>query len=194
MSVSNLLKSFVVMAVGGLTGYSLMKYSQQPLEQNRFIASAGIAKMGQEQMARQFFEMQTDISQIAKSESDVSEIKITFTALKTLGAGLHYQWVLPAGVNLLQGPLQDELPAMQAGESKIFNIKVNGFSKELKKYLSFEISGNANQFPVKQEVLVSSRIEDSLEYLIQQSERKQRDSGIQKLGIKNKFSSENIVR
>lgn len=194
MPVSNVLKSVFVMAVGVLAGYSAMKYSQQPLSQNRSMASVAIAKMGQEQMARQYFELQTDLSQIAKNESDVSEIKITLTALKSLNAGLNYQWVLPQGVNLLQGPLQEQLPALQAGESKILSIKVNGFSKEFRKYLSLEIKGNANQFPVRQEVLVSSRIEDSLEYLIQQSEKKDRQNGINKMGVKNKFSAENVIK
>jgi hypothetical protein len=182
------------MAVGGFTGYSVMNYTQKPLEQNRFMASVSIAKMGQEQMARQFFDLQTDLSQIAKNESDVSEIKITVTALKNLNAGLNYRWILPPGVNMVQGPLQDQLPSLQTGETKELTIKVNGFSKELRKYLSLEISGNANQFPVKQEVLVSSRIEDSLEYLIQQSEKKNRQNGVNKMGKKSKFSAENIVR
>ncbi|MCC2678915.1 MAG: hypothetical protein K0R29_1491 [Pseudobdellovibrio sp.] len=194
MSISNILKSFLIMAVGGFTGYSVMNYTQKPLEQNRFMASVSIAKMGQEQMARQFFDLQTDLSQIAKNESDVSEIKITVTALKNLNAGLNYRWILPPGVNMVQGPLQDQLPSLQTGETKELTIKVNGFSKELRKYLSLEISGNANQFPVKQEVLVSSRIEDSLEYLIQQSEKKNRQNGVNKMGKKSKFSAENIVR
>lgn len=194
MSITNLLKSVCVIAVGAFSGYTLMKYSQQPSAQNRLVASVAVAKMGQEQMARQFFDLQTDLSQIAKSESDVSEIKVTLTALKSMNAGLNYKWNLPNGVNLLQGPLQDQLPSLAEGETKTFTVKVNGFSKELRKYLSFEIFGAANQFPVKQEVLVSSRIEDSLEYLIQQSEKKNRQNGVNKMGQKSKFSPENVVK
>ncbi len=194
MPVSNLLKSICVMAVGVFSGYAVMKHAQQPISQNRFLASVGISKMGKEQTARQFFDLQSDLSKISKSESDVSEIKVTFTALKSLNTGLHYQWVIPAGVNLVEGPLQDQLPALQPGEAKVLTLKVNGFSKQLRKYLSLEITGNANQFPVRQEVLVSSRIEDSLEYLIQQSEKQNRQNGVNKMGSKNKFSAENVVK
>lgn len=194
MPVSNLLKSVFIMIAGGLAGFSIMKYSQQPLTQNRQMASVVVGKMGQDQMARQFFELNTDLSQISKSESDVSEIKITITALKSVSEGLQYKWILPPGVNLVQGTMQEQLPALEAGDTKVLSIKVNGFSKELRKYLSLEVSGNANQFPVKQEVLVSSRIEDSLEYRVQQSEKKNQQNGVNKMGKKNKFSAENLVR
>ena len=195
MSISNLLKSALVIALGSVTGYSLMKYSQQPTKQNRSMASIVTTKLGKEQVARQFFDLQTDLAQISKSDSDFSEIKVKMTALRSFGPGLSYKWNLPNGVNLLQGPLQDQVPTLQSGEEKEFVIKVTGFSKELRKYLSFEISGAANQLPVKQEVLVSSRMEDSLEYLIQQSAKKEQQNGINKLGTKkSKFDPENVIK
>lgn len=194
MSITNLLKSVCVISIGAVSGYTIMKYSQQPLPQNRSMASVITAKVGKEQMARQYFDIMTDQTKISKSESDVSEIKISFKAIRNLNEGLSYQWNLPSGVNLIEGPLQGAIQSLNAGEALVFTIKVNGFSKELKKYLSFEINGAANQMPIRQEVLISSRIEDSLEYLVQQSEKKNQQNGVNKLNKKSKFSPENVVK
>jgi hypothetical protein len=197
MSIANVLKSSLVILLGTTSGYTLMKYSQENLSPspNRFIASSVIGKMGKEQVARQFFDLQAE-SQIAKDESSVTELKIVFTAVKDLNAGLNYSWSLPDGVNILQGPVQDQLPAFKAGDTRDIVLKVTGFSKELKKYVSFKIDGSANQFPVRREVLISSRIEDSIDYLVQQSELKKLNSGqANKLGsAKSKFSQENVIR
>jgi hypothetical protein len=196
MSISNFLKSGLVVLLGGVCGYKLMSYSQEksPVKQNRFMASAAISKIGKDQVSRQFFDLQTD-SQIAKDDSSLTELKIILTALKDINTNLSYKWNVPSNVNVLQGPIQDQLPSMKSGETKEIVIKVTSFSKEMKKYISFEIDGAANQFPVHREVLISSRIEDSLEYLVQKSELKNLNSGANKLGTtKSKFSPENVVR
>ena len=157
-----------------------------------------MAKLGQEQIARSIFDINVNLNKLALKNAETSDIVITLTALKNIPAGLTYNWVLPDGVQLVDGILNEPIGALQSGESRHYTLKLIGFSKELKKYLSFEVQGQANSFSVKRELLVSSRIEDSMEYLIQQSELKKQKNQIKKLGVsqkeKTKFSPENIVR
>lgn len=198
MPISNLLKASLVIAIGSISGYSVMKYVTKSPDllsaQNRFVASVPIAKIGQEHIARVLFDLQLE-TELAKSESNVSTIKVKLEALKNFDNGLSYSWNIPTGVNMIEGPMQDQVGAMKAGEIKYFTLKVNGFSKELKKYLSFEVKGNTNQHSVRRELLVSSRVEDSLEYLVQQGEIKRQQNTINKLGSKkSKFAPENIIR
>ena len=196
MSIANLLKSALIISLGGLFGYNLMKYTHENgPEKIRFMASVPLAKIGQEQVSRSLFDVQLDQSQISKSDSDVSTLTVKVQAFKNLQSGLTYNWNLPSGVNVLNGQVQDQLGSMSIGEVKEITIQVIGFSKELKKYISFEIKGNQNQLPVRREVLISSRIEDSLEYLVQQSEIKKQNGGANKLDArKNKFSPENVIK
>jgi hypothetical protein len=197
MPIANILKSSFVILIGSVCGYKLMKaYNENaPVKQNRYVASTVVSKIGKEQVSRQFFDLQTD-NQIAKDDSSLTELKIIFIALKDLNAGLQYKWSLPAGVNVLSGSVQEQLPAMKSGETKEIVLKVTGFSKELRKYVSLDIDGTANQFPVRRSVLISSRIEDSLEYRVQQTQLKEINNGdANKLGTKKtKFAPENIVR
>ena len=200
MPITNLLKAALVVSIGSITGYSVMKFAKESsTSQSRLIASmkpsTTFSKIGQEQVARVLFDLKLE-TEIAKTEANVSTIKIKIQALKNLSSGLYYSWNIPSGINLLEGPLQHQVGVMQAGEVKYFILKINGFSKEVKKYLSFEIKGNANQLNVRQEVLVSSRLEDSLEYLVQQGEIRKQNDSIDKFGTtkKNKFAPENIIR
>jgi hypothetical protein len=198
MPISNILKSASVMIVGGLIGYNVVKYSsQKPVQQNRFLASVPMAKLGSQQLARTFFETKVHLKEIAKNESETSILKVTITALKNIPAGLTYNWILPKDVHLVSGFTNEQVGTLNQGESKEFEIQVNGFSKELRKYVSFEIHGQVNQWPLRHEVLLSSRIEDSLEYLIHQNElKKNSEVGVQKLRAKakSKFAIENVIK
>ena len=186
------------MVIGGLIGYNVVKYStQKPIEQNRFLASMPMAKLGSQQLARTYFETKVHLKDIAKNESETSTLKVTITALKNIPTGLVYSWVLPKDVNLVSGFANEQIGSLAQGESKDFEIQVNGFSKELRKYVSFEVIGDINQFPLRHEVLLSSRLEDSLEYLIHQNElNKKSEIGTQKLRAKakSKFAPENIIK
>jgi hypothetical protein len=198
MSISNILKSAGIMIIGGLIGYNVVKYSSEKnVEQNRLLASVPMAKLGSQQLAHTFFETKVHLKEIAKSESETSILKVTITALKNIPAGLTYNWVLPKDVHLVSGFTNELVGTLNQGEVKEFEIQVNGFSKELRKYVSFEIAGQVNQLPLRHEVLLSSRIEDSLEYLIHQNELKKNSKiGTQKLRAraKTKFAPENVIK
>lgn len=199
MSINNILKAGFTIILGGVVGYTGVQYftSAEETNKNRFLASIPISKLGQEQMAKSLFEVKLNLDSIASKENETSTLLIQVIALKKIQSGLRYNWTLPQGVTLVSGSLQDQLGEITAGNSAEISIQVSGFSKELKKYISFEIAGQQNQIPVRQEVLVSSRIEDSLEYMIQQAEKSKQDDSINgkvKDLKKSKFSQENVVR
>lgn len=186
------------MIIGGVIGYNVVKYSsQKPADQNRFLASIPMAKLGSQQLARTYFETKVHLKEIAKTESETSILKVTITAIKNIPTGLVYSWVVPKDVHVVSGFTHEQIGSLAEGESKGFEVQVNGFSKELRKYVSFEIIGQVNQLPIRHEVLLSSRIEDSLEYLIHQNElKKNSEIGVQKLRAKakSKFAPENVIK
>ena len=97
---------------------------------------------------------------------------------------------------MLEGTLTENLGAFTAGQSKEFTLKVRQFSKQFKKFISFEIKGDYEQRPINREILISSRVEDSFEYVIQQNEKKRKVQA-QKLGndkAKSKFSPDRVIR
>lgn len=190
----NFLKSAAVIVCGAIFGYSVIQFFK-PEPKNRFIASTQISKLGQERNARSLFDIKTELTGLAAKDDGVSIVKIYVEALKPVSAGLTYKWNLPAGAQIKEGAESAAFPALNAGEKREFQIKVTGFSKQFKKFASFEIDGTINQYPIHREVLISSRLEDSLEYAIQQSELKKEKNTINKMGQKSKtrFDPKHIV-
>ncbi len=191
----NILKSVAVISVGAIVGYSTIKYFQ-PQEKNRFIASYQISKMGKEQGARLLFNVKINADDLALNDSGVSTIKVTVEALKDINTNLVYKWNLPQDVDVIEGSITERLGFFTADQSQEITLKVKGFSKQLKKFISFEVNGEFEQRPIQREVLISSRIEDSFEYVIQQNEINRTKNQNFKLGdskSKSKFSPDNIV-
>lgn len=183
------------MSFGGILGYSGIHYFQKTDSVNRHIASQPISKIGAEQNAGYLFEVKLDNHDFALNENDISTIQVNVRALKDLPVGLTYTWTLPQDVTVLDGQLNDVLGNFVAGEERSYLLKVKGFSKQLKKYVSFEIQGEHEQKQIRREVLISSRFEDSMEYLVQQNEAKRIRKMAGKLDTtKSKFSPENVVK
>lgn len=199
-----LLASAFVLIAGGFVGYFGMQWAQpqsfgQTSGQNRFIASQPrMSKVGLEQTSRHFFDIKIDTAHLAQKDEDVSEVKVIVTALRPLPASLIYNWHLAENSQTLEGSLQDQLGSLNAGESREVILKIRGFSKENRKYLSFEIKGDVASIPVQREVLISSRIEDSLEYAIYQNELNQQSGSAQstqgEAPSRGKFAPENVIR
>ncbi|AGH96527.1 hypothetical protein [Pseudobdellovibrio exovorus] len=194
-----LLASIFVLIAGGFLGYHGVKWAQPDSTQNRFIASQPrMSKVGLEQTARHFFDIKVDTQQLAQKDDDVSEVKVIITAIRPLPTGLIYNWHLAENSQTLEGSLQDQLGSLNVGESRELVLKLRGFSKENRKYLSFEIKGDVSSIPVQREVLISSRIEDSLEYAIYQNELNQQGNAQQNTQeespSRGKFSPENVIR
>lgn len=196
MPFTNILKSFAIILAGSLTGYTSVKFFM-PEPKNRSIASFPITKLGKEQSSRFLFDMSLNTDEISQTEDGVSTLKVGIDALKNFDDGLVYTWNLPADVQLIDGSLTGPLGAFSTHQNKEIVIKVRGFSKQLKKFISFEIKGAFAERPVHREILISSRIEDSFEYVIQQNELKRKKNLVNKLGsekIKSKFSPDRIIR
>jgi hypothetical protein len=195
MSKFNLLKSIAVVALGIAAGYFSV-HLLKPASANRFIASQQISKLGLSNNAASLFDVKLNTDGLALRDSDMSIITVSVVAANDLpDAGITYKWNLPSDVQLLDGTAASTIGAFSAGQSKDFTIKVKNFSKELRKYISFEVQGDLNQLPLKREVLISSRIEDSFEYMLQQNELKKNKLN-KKLGVsenKGRFSPENII-
>ena len=195
MSISNLLKSAAIISFGSILGYTSVKWLT-PEPKNRSIASYPISKLGKVQNARNLFDVKLNTEGLAVTEDGTSTIKVSIEALKNFDSGLVYTWNLPQDIEVLEGPLTENLGAFSAGQSKEFTLKARRFSKQLKKFISFEIKGDYEQRPINREILISSRVEDSFEYVIQQNEKKHKGQ-VQKLGTvksKNKFSPDRVVR
>ena len=179
---------------GALFGYGFGKFLK-PEPGDRFVATMPISKLGQQQNARSLFDVQTDLSGLAAVDSEISILKVSIEAFKPVNSGLFYKWTLPPGVQLVSGTESESLPSLNAGQKLEVSIKVKGFSKQLRRYASFSIDGNLNNYRVQRELLLSSRVEDSLEYRIQQSELKKEKNSANKMGAKanGRFDPKNII-
>lgn len=195
MSKSNLLKSIAVIAFGGIFGYSAVHYLK-PEPKSRFLASPPISKVGLEQNSRYLFDVRLNTDELAQQESGISTVKVKVIALRNIEAGLIYNWNLSEGIQVVEGSTHDLVGALASGQEKEFVLRVRGFSKEIKKFLSFEIRGEVGQRGIRREVLISSRIEDSFEYVVQQNQL-QHNKQHGKVGTQSrdsKFSPENVIK
>jgi hypothetical protein len=200
MSIFNILRSASIVAVGAVVGFKGMQYWQASANQERSIASLAptrmIAKIGLEQNANNMFDIRVDDGGVARHDGSVSTLKIYVQAYNAVPEGLSANWKIPHDVDVVSGDLNLALGAFQRNEIKTFSLQVKNFSKDVRKYISFEIFGSANQLPVRRDVLLSSRVEDSFEYIVQQNEA-QKTKALQKLGqskSKSKFDPENVAR
>lgn len=171
MSFSNILKSISVIALGSLVGYSTVKFLSQPNENNRGIASITYSKLGSEQYAKSLFEIKIQNGTLAEKIDELSEIVVSVEALKTLPEGLVYSWSIPDTATVIEGDMNGSLAGFSAHEKKEYRLKVKGYSREVRHFISFTIKGNLNSKPVNRDVLISSRPEDSFEYVVREREK-----------------------
>jgi len=171
MSFSNILKSTLVMTLGAVVGYSTVKFLKQPNENNRGIASLTFSKLGSEQYAKTLFDVKIENESIAKKSDEESIVTVKIEAFKTLPEGLTYTWNIPDTVTVVDGDLSGPLTGFSAKETKEFHLKVKGYSKEVRNFISFTIKGELDGKSVSRDVLVSSRPEDSFEYVVQEKEK-----------------------
>lgn len=171
MSFGNILKSALVMTFGAVIGYSSVKFLKQPNENNRGIASLTFSKLGSDQYAKSLFDVKIENESIAKKSDEESVINVRIEAFKTLPEGLTYTWNIPDTVTVIEGELNGPLAGFSAKETKEFRLKVKGYSKEVRNFISFTIKGDLDGKSVERDVLVSSRPEDSFEYVVQEKER-----------------------
>lgn len=159
------------MILGLVTGYSAMHYFQQPKPENRYLASVPMSKLGSEQYAKTLFDVKIKNENLSLNKDEPSSLIVTVTAFKAIPEGLQYRWNLPESASLVEGSLFESLGDFAANQSKEIRIKVKGYAHDIKNYISFSIEGNLEGKKIQRSVLISSRPEDSFEYVVQEYEK-----------------------
>jgi hypothetical protein len=171
MPVTNILKSVGVVLFGAVVGYSSIKYFSGPNENNRGLASMTYSKLGSEQFAKTLFDIKIKNEDLADKGSDISVVRVTIEPYKSLPSSLSYTWNLPDTATLIEGDLSGSLADLAPNQKKEFVIKVHGYSHEVRSYISFTVKGVLEDKAIERDVMVSSRPEDSFEYVVQEHEK-----------------------
>lgn len=204
MSSKFIIKSLVISTVGLFVGYTGMNVLVALNSENksdafeRKIASSPITKIGIDQISRDYFDIKIANQSVAAQNDEVSVIQVTVTALKNLPAGLQYNWNLHKDMTTtdsLTGPLDE----MVVGAKKELNLHVVGFSKQINSHVNFSISGQIGEHPLQRTVIISSRPEDSFEYVVEQAALNEQKTGkIQKLSngksVRKKFDLNKVIK
>lgn len=204
MSKLVLLKTMAVSLLGIIFGYSVTQFvHSETVTPSRQLASAPFLKLGVNHVLHDHLEMKIENTAVAENQDQTSLVQIKITALKNNSQPLNYQWILGKDV-ITSENLTGVLQPLAAGESQVLELRVQKFSKEWQSHVSLSISGEIAGQPAQREVIVSSRPEDSFEYVVQQAALAEKNSlvtsskQIQKTSTnelpKNKFRKENIVR
>jgi hypothetical protein len=80
-----------------------------------------------------------------------------------LDGDLTYHWVLPDGVNVVDGQVEDTLAAVTPGQTVEVKITVSGFNKERQQTVALQGSGNLGDQHFGNSSVIVSRPEDTLE-------------------------------
>lgn len=203
------LSSTATVLCGVFIGYFGMQFivKKSPSSESASFASLAqekqIMKLGADQISKDYFDVRFADSTVAVKNDELSQVKVKVTALKDVPAGLNFKWVLGENMNSTDA-LDGTLPALQAGEEKVFEISVLGFSKESLNHVSFSVFGSLGSHNVKRDIIASSRPEDSYEYVVQQQALYQaqnvttgKNSKTQKpskKGFRGQFDPDKIVR
>ncbi len=171
MSSSNLLKSFSIVAISALVSYSAISYIQKVNSPNRFLASVTSSKMASAQFAKSLFDIKVTNIEIGLSEADPSTVQVDIEAFKAIPAGLPYNWNIPDDVTILEGQQAGQLAEFSANQIQTITLKIKGYNKTKKSYLGFYIDGTIGNIKLQRNALLSSRPEDSFEYVVQQNEK-----------------------
>lgn len=124
------------------------------------------AKLGKQ---LSFVNVQLEFKDLAHKDVDVTEIKAYVTLLKSTNNSLSYKWQLPEGTQLVQGDLEGVLDNVAEESPQELILKVSGFSKEDKKLISLTASTFIGENIFSNVGLISSRPEDSYEFVANKS-------------------------
>jgi hypothetical protein len=203
MSIKFILISAATITSGLFLGYQATQLVLDATNSDeiRSIASSSetksFAKMQSEQVAKNYLNIQLVTEQIAVKKSDPSIIKVIITAVKDLPTGIKYNWLLHSDV-ITADAISGSLEEMKSGEKTEIKIQVTGFSKEVRTFINFKISGKIGTLQIHRNLITSSRPEDSFEYIVENSFANEKNTGkIQKLSngksVRKKFDIKKVV-
>lgn len=201
MSKHIVLKTICVSLLGITFGYGITNLMHNEYEiASRNTASIPLTKLGLDQASFDYIDIKIENASIADKKEDTSVVQVRITALKDIPAALNYKWILGKDVTTAES-LDGVLEPLTQGQSKIYELRVQNYSKEYQSHVSLSLTGDMFGHKVARDVIVSSRPEDSFEYVVQQAAlaNEQAPAGkVQKLSngktVREKFRKDKIIR
>ncbi|OYZ23614.1 MAG: hypothetical protein B7Y39_03935 [Bdellovibrio sp. 28-41-41] len=138
------------------------------------------AKMGK---SLSFVNVQLEAPDIADNPNDETEITGYITLLKSSNNIVKYQWLLPEGVQIVDGDIEGQLEGVYAEDPVEVSIIVKGYSNNEKKLVTLTAGTVIGDTPVSNVALISSRPEDSQEFIAKQKFEVSNADKIQKLDL-----------
>ncbi|AZZ38047.1 hypothetical protein CIK05_14960 [Bdellovibrio sp. qaytius] len=200
--MSKLVLNTICVSLLGLSfGYGITRFMHNEYEMaNRSTASIPLTKIGLDQASYDYIDMKIENVTVAEKKEDTSLVQVRITALKDIPVSLNYKWILGKEVTASDS-LEGVLDPMTQGQSKIYELRVQNYSREWQSHVSLNLSGDMIGHMVARDVIISSRPEDSFEYVVQQAAlAKESDTKGRMLKSSNgksasdKFRRDNIVR
>lgn len=201
MSKHIVLKTICVSLMGITFGYSITNFMHNEYEiASRNMASVPLSKLGLDEASFDYIDIKIENISLADKKEDTSVVQVHITALKNIPSALSYKWILGKDVSTTES-LEGVLEPLSQGQSKIYELRVQNYSKEYQSHLSLSLSGDLSGHAVRRDVIISSRPEDSFEYVVQQaalSNEKAPAGEVQKLSsgktVHEKFRKNKIIR
>lgn len=164
LTAKKILIFFSFFSFGFFTTYFLQNYfAKQPNFANHKTSQIEFkSKLGK---SLSFVNVQMEFVNLAKNNSDITEIKAYITLLKSSNNLASYWWALPEGVTLVEGELEGLLQNLEPESPHELSLKVSGFSKSEKKLISLSASTLVGDNSFSNVGLISSRPEDSYEFI-----------------------------
>lgn len=201
MSKHVVLNTICVSILGISFGYGLTRLMHNEYEiASRNTASVPLTKLGLDQASFDYIDIKIENVSLAEKKEDPSIVQVRVTALKDIPAALNYKWILGKDV-ITTDNLEGVIEPLTQGQSKVYELRVENYSKEWQSHVSLSLSGNMLGHTVARDVIVSSRPEDSFEYVVQQAalaNEKAPVGQVQKLSngktVSEKFRKDKIIR
>lgn len=205
MSKHVVLKTICVSLLGITFGYGITRVMHTEYEVSaRNTASIPLTKLGVDQASYDYIDMKIENVSLADKNDGTSLVQVRITALRDIPSALSYQWILGKEVTTAE-ILEGVLEPLNQGQSKVFELRVQNYSKELQSHVGLNLTGDLSGHAVRRDVIISSRPEDSFEYVIQQAAlaeeqaKKNSPSGkVQTLNngksLSEKFRKDKIIR
>lgn len=205
MSKHVVLKTICVSLLGITFGYGITRIMDSEYEvATRNTASIPLTKLGVDQASYDYIDIKIENVSLADKKEDVSLVQVRMTALRNIPNALKYQWILGKEVTSSE-TLEGILEPLAQGQSKVFELRVQNYSKEWQSHVGLNLSGDLSGHEVRRDVIISSRPEDSFEYVVQQAAlveeqalKNNTPGKIQKLSkgksLSEKFRKDKIIR
>lgn len=156
---------FAVMFSIGYVSADYMITNDRPMQSFSMSSILTNAKMGK---SLAFVNVQLEPIEIPDSSNEVAEISGYITLLKTSNGVINYKWLLPDGVEIVDGEKESQLSNVSPESPIQVKIKVTGYSKSEKKLISLSASTLIGENSFSNVAIMSSRPEDSQDYLAKQ--------------------------